>query len=275
MTIQIGPHTLSVPVTLAPMSGITDLPFRRLAEAYGAGLVVSEMIASPEVLRRTTKTRRRIELDRNRNGRPVAVQLVGIEPQIMAEAARFCVDAGAEIIDINFGCPTKKVTKKSSGSAIMRDETLATDIMAAVVDAVEVPVTVKMRLGWDESRRNAPRLARLAEVVGVEMITVHARTRCQMFDGRADWDYLAEVKAAVDIPVIANGDIGCIEDARACLAASGCDGVMVGRAARGRPWLVGEIGRRLSGNETDPGPDWGERRDTVLTHFDGLLSLYG
>ncbi len=273
MTIQVGPLSLDAPVILAPMSGITDRPFRRLARRYGAGLVVSEMIAGPELLRQTTKTRRRTM--RSHDEGVNAVQLVGIDPAIMAEAAKFCADEGAEIIDINFGCPTKKVTKKASGSAIMRDEGLATRIMAAVVAAVDVPVTVKMRLGWDDSQRNAPGLAAMAQDVGIQMITVHGRTRCQMFNGSADWNFLGEVKSAVTIPVVANGDITSIDQARKCLQISGCDGVMIGRASLGRPWLPGRIAAALTGRAMPAELNASERLKIVLEHFDGLLDLYG
>lgn len=273
MTIQIDSITLDAPVILAPMSGITDRPFRRLAKRFGAGLVVSEMIAGPELLRQTTKTRRRTVSGPDEGVN--AVQLVGIDPAIMAEAAKFCADGGAEMIDINFGCPTKKVTKKASGSALMRNEPLATQIMASVVAAVDIPVTVKMRLGWDDTRRNAPRLAAIAQDVGIKMITVHGRTRCQMFNGRADWKFLRHVKAAVDIPVIANGDIGSVDDARKCLAVSGCDGVMIGRASRGQPWLPGQIADNLAGRKTRLGLTRAERWAAIFEHFEGLLDLYG
>jgi len=254
------------------MSGITDQPFRRLAMKFGAGMVVSEMVAAPEVMRKTAKTRYRLKRDAKEG--LATVQLVGIEPNIMAEAAQYCVAGGADIIDINFGCPTKKVTKRSSGSAIMRDEALAAKIMTAVVEAVDVPVTVKMRLGWDDDSRNAPHLAHIAEDTGIQMITVHGRTRCQMFNGSADWRFLSSVKASVTIPVIANGDIATIEDAKTCLEMSQCDGVMVGRASRGKPWLTGTIVRGLAGVDMTP-PTRAERHRACRQHFDGLLNHYG
>jgi tRNA-dihydrouridine synthase B len=255
------------------ISIVSDSPFRRLAKQFGAGLVVSEMMAGPELLRKTTKTQRR-SVRGNDEGTAV-VQIVGIDPKIMAEAARYCEGEGAEIIDINFGCPTKKVTKKQSGSAIMRDEALAARIMDAVVQAVRIPVTVKMRMGWDDRSRNAPRLASVAESVGVRMVTVHARTRCQMFNGTADWSFLREVKESVNIPVIANGDICDAASARECLELSGCDGVMVGRASRGRPWLPGQIASELSGPSVRTEPTPKEKLATMYEHLDGLLSLYG
>lgn len=258
---------------LAPMTGVTDLPFRRLVKQYGAGLVFSEMIAS------------RIMLDEIRRDKlrhadyaeefPMAVQLAGCEPDIMAEAAKINVARGAAIIDINFGCPVKKIVKTLGGSALMRDEPLAAAIMEAVVKAVDVPVTVKMRLGWDFDCINAPNLAKIAEDVGIKMITVHGRTRNQLYNGNADWDAVADVKSNVSVPVIVNGDITSADSAREALTKSGADGVMIGRGAYGKPWLVQQIIDNLSGRTpiADPAPD--ALRDIIINHYDAILTHYG
>ncbi|MSO81271.1 MAG: tRNA dihydrouridine synthase DusB [Alphaproteobacteria bacterium] len=273
MALTIGPLVLDNPVLLAPMSGVTDLPFRRIARRFGAGLAYSEMIASAEMVRETRGSLRRAASSAETG--PMAVQLAGTEPEVMAEAAKLVEGMGAALIDINFGCPAKKVVKRAAGSALMREEGLAVAIVGAVVRAVACPVTVKMRTGWDDNARNAPKLAKMAEGEGARLITVHGRTRCQFYSGRADWHFIAEVKAAVGIPVVANGDIASAADASDCLAVSGADGVMVGRAAQGRPWLPGAIARALAGNGEAAEPDMASRWALAREHLDAMLVHYG
>ncbi len=271
--LEIGPVRIPNRVVLAPMSGVSDLPFRRLALRYGVGLVVSEMVASREMLRESRQSARRMLFDRDAG--PVCIQLAGTEPAVMGEAARFAADRGADMIDINFGCPARKVVKKATGSALMRDVPLATDIMRAVVEAVDVPVSVKMRTGWDDNTRNAVELAEIAEDVGVRLLTVHGRTRCQFYTGSADWDFIARVKDAVSVPLIANGDIASAADAEACLAASGADAVMIGRAAQGRPWLPGAVAHYFATGELLPEPDIRVRWGIMREHLDAMMTLYG
>ena len=271
--LDIGAVRIPNRVFLAPMSGVSDQPFRRLAQRFGVGLVVSEMVASRQMLLNTRQSTQRMLFDRDAG--PVCIQLAGTDPQIMADAAILSVERGADLVDINFGCPAKKIVRKASGSAMMRDLPLATEIMRAVVDAVEVPVSVKMRTGWDDDSRNAPELARIAEDIGVKMLTVHGRTRCQFYTGSADWDFIAEVRDSVSLPLIANGDIRSIDDAYACLERSGADAVMIGRAAQGNPWFPGDVAHHFATGEVRPEPDISRRWEILREHLDGMLSLYG
>ena len=268
-----SPLGFTPPVLLAPMAGITDLPFRDLVASFGAGLVVSEMVASQEMVQAKPGVRERAELGFEARG--TAVQLAGRDAYWIAEAAKMVAANGAQIIDINMGCPAKKVTNGYSGSALLRDLDHALTLIEAVVDAVDVPVTLKTRLGWDDALLNAPTLAKRAEAAGIRMLTIHGRTRCQFYKGRADWAAIRAVKDAVSIPVIANGDIINTNTARKALSQSGCDGIMIGRGAQGRPWLLAQVAADLYGTASPDIPSGSAFTDMVIAHYEAMLAFYG
>ena len=272
-SINIGPLEIDDPIVLAPMSGVTDMPFRRLVKRAGAGLVVSEMIASRAMVRAARKTMKMATHCADEY--PISVQLAGCEPDVMAEAARINEDFGATIIDINMGCPVKKVTNGDAGSALMRDLGLASKLLEVTVKAVNIPVTLKMRTGWDDASQNAPQLAKIAEDCGIQAIAVHGRTRCQFYKGRADWPFIASVKDAVNIPVFGNGDVVSVDDAKKLLEDSGADGILVGRGTYGRPWFLNQISHYLKTGERLADPTVEAQMEIVLEHFDAIVSHYG
>jgi tRNA-dihydrouridine synthase B len=271
--MQIGSHKLKNNLIVAPMAGVTDRPFRMLCKRMGAGMAVSEMVASNSLLYGSEKTRRRANHEGEAD--PISVQIVGADPKMLAQAARYNVDAGAQIIDINMGCPAKKICNVMAGSALMQNERLVAEILEAVVGAVDVPVTLKMRTGWDKSNRNAVRIAQIAETCGIQALAIHGRTRACAYTGEAEYDTIAEVKAEIKIPVIANGDITTPEKALYVLLHTGADAVMIGRAAQGRPWLFREISHFLATGQRLPSPQIGEIRHVLIAHVHELYSFYG
>jgi tRNA-dihydrouridine synthase B len=273
MSVVIGPYTLANNLALAPMAGVTDLPFRRLCRRLGAGLAAGEMLTADVRLWHTRKSR--LRMDHSDEPEPRVVQIAGGDAQMLAEAARRNVAAGAQIIDVNMGCPAKKVCNKAAGSALLRDESLVREILQAVVDAVPVPVTLKVRTGWSETQRNAVAIARLADAIGIQALAIHGRTRACMFTGAAEYDTIAAVKAAVRIPVFANGDIDSPQKARQVLEHTGADGVMIGRSAQGRPWIFREIEAYLRTGTLLPAPSIAEVRDIMLAHLRDLHGFYG
>jgi tRNA-dihydrouridine synthase B len=272
--MQIGPYKLKNNLVVAPMAGVTDRPFRQLCKRLGAGMAVSEMVTSNSLLYGSEKTRRRA----NHEGEvdPISVQIAGADPKMMAEAARYNVDNGAQIIDINMGCPAKKICNVLAGSALLRDEPLVAQILKAVVEAVpDVPVTLKTRLGWDKANRNVPLVAKIAEDSGIKALAIHGRTRACMYNGDAQYDLIAEVKSRVGIPIIANGDITTPEKAKLVLEQTGADAVMIGRAAQGRPWIFREIEHYLKTGTHLPQPEVAEIHDVLLDHLQDLYAFYG
>jgi len=271
--MRIGPYQLNNPLILAPMAGVTDLPFRQLCKQLGAGMAVSEMVSSNSLLWGSKKTQRRAQ--HAGEIEPKSVQIMGTEPALMAEAARYNAEQGAQIIDINMGCPAKKVCNVLAGSALLRDEVLVGQILEAVVKAVDVPVTLKIRTGWDRDNRNAAQIGRIAEAAGIQALAIHGRTRADQYQGEAEYDTIAEVKQRISIPVIANGDINSPEKAKYVLEYTGADAVMIGRAAQGRPWIFREIDHYLQTGSKLPEPDVAEVRDILLGHLQNLYAFYG
>ncbi len=274
MTVRIDSIPLSDPVILAPMTGVSDLPFRRLVKRFGVGMVVSEMIASRAMVMEKRDTLRMASFSPEEY--PFAVQLAGCEPEVMAEAAKLNEDRGATLIDINFGCPVKKVAVNSyAGSALMKDEPLAAKILEATVKAVKIPVTLKMRMGWDHNNLNAPRIAKIAEECGIKMLTVHGRTRAQMYNGSADWGFIRNVKEAVKLPVVANGDITDFAHVDQAIQLSAADAVMIGRGTYGRPWFPAQVCHYLKTGEKKPAPTLAEQHAIVKEHYEDMLTHYG
>jgi tRNA-dihydrouridine synthase B len=271
--VRIGPHNIDPPLILAPMAGVTDKPFRLLCKRLGAGYAVSEMTSSDPTLWHTRKSVRR--LDHEGEPAPIGVQIAGADPQALAVAAKRAVENGAEIVDINMGCPAKKVCNAWAGSALLRDEALVEHIVRAVVSAVDVPVTLKIRTGWDSANLNGVRIARIAEEAGVRALAVHGRTRDMLYTGQAEYETIAAIKQAVGIPVIANGDVTSPQKAREVLAATGADALMIGRAAQGRPWIFHEVAHFLATGEVVPAPSVAAVRDTLLEHVRALHAFYG
>jgi tRNA-dihydrouridine synthase B len=273
MTIRIGPVEIKNPVFLAPMSGVSDLPFRRVVKKHGVGMVISEMIASQAMIRETRDAMRRAKFETA--DAPHIVQLAGCEPDVMAEAAKLNEDLGADVIDINMGCPAKKVVNGYAGSALMQDEEKAARIIEATVKAVKIPVTLKMRTGWDDNSRNAPIIAKRAEDIGIQMITVHGRTRCQFYRGMADWKFISTVKDAVKIPIIVNGDIKNFENIDQALKDSKADGIMIGRGTYGRPWFPSQAIEYLRTGKKLENPDLKSQYNTILQHLHYMVEHYG
>jgi len=271
--MRIGPYSIDPPVVLAPMAGVTDKPFRQLCKRLGAGLAVSEMTTADPRLWTTRKSLKR--MDHAGEPEPVSVQIAGFDPAMLAEAARYNADHGAEIIDINMGCPAKKVCNVWSGSALLQDEALVARILDAVVKAVEIPVTLKIRTGWNRENRNGVRIARIAEDAGVAALAVHGRTRADLYEGEAEYETIAAIKQEIRIPVFANGDIDSPQKARRVLELTKCDAVMIGRAAQGRPWIFGEIAHYLATGESLAPPEASEVRDILLGHLEDLYAFYG
>jgi len=271
--MKIGPYTLSNRLILAPMAGVTDQVYRKICRRYGAALAVSEMISSNPNLKENRKTLLRAHIEED--DEPRSVQILGNNPSDMAESAKINVDRGAQIIDINMGCPAKKVCNKAAGSALMRDEELVKNILSAVVNAVQVPVTLKIRTGWDSNNRNALQIAKIAEDIGIQALTIHGRTRACGFSGSAEYRTIAEVKGSVKIPIVANGDIDSLEKARAVLETTGADAIMIGRASLGRPWIFREIDAPIKNWDPQFSPDLVEIKSVILEHLTELYSLYG
>ncbi len=272
-TLKIGPYELESPFVLAPMAGVTDKPFRKLCRYFGAGMTTSEMTTADTRLWQSPKSRYRLDLDLG--SEPVAVQIAGAEPEQMALAARACVDRGAQIIDINMGCPAKKVCRKLAGSALMKDEALVARILDAVVAAVDVPVTLKMRTGWDPEHRNGPQIARIAEDSGIRSLAVHGRTRACRYQGEAEYETIARIKQDVSIPVIANGDLTTPEKSLEVLRLTNADGLMIGRGAQGRPWIFRELNIYVENDSVKVPLDKNELRDMMLAHLSEIHHFYG